>query len=167
MRLTGALSPGFVRDNEIAVLRMHLGDIVSIIDETVADDDKAGLLFSTIGYALDQMFGLGRIDGRNEPSRRLAERDAAREIGYRKGIETNQAKATLWHQPVRNIWLEKRARYPKRGRLRPGAMSQRRLAEWILANKSDIPHLPRNEQSLIDAFQEWEALSDATCVQHD
>jgi hypothetical protein len=67
---------------------------------------------------------------------------------------------------VREIWFEKRGRYPKRGRLRPGAMSQRRLAEWILATKSDIPNLPRNEQSLIDAFQEWEALTDATCLQH-
>jgi hypothetical protein len=166
MRLTGAFSPGFVRDNEIAVMRMHLGDIASIIDETVADDNKAGLLLRTIGYALDGMFGLGHLSGGNEPGRRLWERDAARELGWRKGIKTNQEKAALWHAPVKDIWFEKRGRYPKKGRRRPGAMSQPRLAGWILDNHADIPNLPANEQSLIDAFQKWERELDATCMQH-
>src|ERR1700722_4768100 len=67
MRLSGAMAPGFVADNEAAVMRMHLDDIASIIDETIDADDKAGLLMRTIGYVLDHASGLGRIEGEHQP----------------------------------------------------------------------------------------------------
>jgi hypothetical protein len=114
MRL-GALVPGFVGDNEIAKMREHLDEIASIIDETVADDDKAGLLLATIGYAFDRIFGLGRIQGGNEPGRRLRERDAARELGARERGKQLTAKAAEWHKPVRPIWVgEARAAHRRR-----------------------------------------------------
>ena len=74
MRLTGALRPGFVRDNETAGMRMHLDNIAEIISMNINDDEAAGLLMRTIGYALDRMFGLGRIDGKHEPESELRHR---------------------------------------------------------------------------------------------
>ena len=131
MWVSGALTPGFVRENEIASMRSHLDDIASIIDETVADDDKAELLMRTIGYAFGGMFDLGRTEGGNEPGRRLRERDAARELGARERGKQLTAEAAEWHKRVRPIWWEKRGQHIDAGQKRPN-LSQERLANQII-----------------------------------
>ena len=142
MRLNGALMPGFVRDNEIARMREHLDDITRIVDETIIDDDKAGLLLRTFGYALDAMFDLGRIDGGNEPGRRLRERDAARELGARERGKQLTAKAAEWHARVWPIWWEKRGQHIAAGQKRPNP-SQQRLANQIIDGRhGEILGLP-------------------------
>ena len=155
MGLTGALTPGFVRDNEIAKMREHLDDIARIVDETITDDDKAGLLLRTFGYALDAMFGLGRIDGGNEPGRRLRERDAARELGARERGKQLTAKAAEWHKIVRPIWWEKRGRHIAAGQKRPNP-SQERLANQIIDGRhGKILGLPSVGQ-VWDTIKAWE-----------
>jgi hypothetical protein len=155
------------RDSKIATMRMHLDDIASIVDETIADDDEAGRLLTTIGYALDHMFGLGHMDGAHEPSCRVREHDRASAKGREKSLETRQGKAEVWLTSVRSIWWDKRGRFPKVGRLRPGGMSQKGLAQWILTNYTGvadpdrpravvIPNLPTDEESLVTAFKKWE-----------
>jgi hypothetical protein len=155
MRLTGALTPGFVRDNEIARMREHLDDISSIIAETIIDDDKAGLLLATIGYALDSMFGLGRTEGGNEPGRRLRERDAARELGARERGKQLTAKAAEWHKRVRPVWWAKRGRHIAAGQKRPNP-SQERLANQIIdGHHGKIVGLPGVGQ-VWDTIKAWE-----------
>jgi hypothetical protein len=103
MRLSGAMTPGFVADNETAVMRMHLDDIGSIIDATIADDDKAGLLMRTIGYALDSASGLGRMEGEHLPGSELrARRDKRRIPGLVTGAE-NEADAEERHQAMKEV----------------------------------------------------------------
>jgi hypothetical protein len=113
MRLTDALTLGFVRDNEIAKMREHLDDIVSIIDETITDDDRAGHLMRTIGYAIDGVFGLGRIDGGNEPGRRLRERDEGVRKGGENGWGDKKRKDadSRWRNDGWKIYWEKRGQF--------------------------------------------------------
>jgi hypothetical protein len=93
--------------------------------------------------------------------------DRRRHKGQKKSIETRQWKAKVWLTSVRSIWRDKRGRFPKVGRLRPGAMSRLGLAQWILDNCTRvtdpdrpravvIPNLPTSEESLIKAFKKWE-----------
>ncbi len=72
MRLTGALRPGFVRDNETAGMRMHLDNIAEIISMNINDDEAADMADEDYRLRFDRMFGLGRIDGKHEPELRTA-----------------------------------------------------------------------------------------------
>ena len=108
MRWSGAMPPGFVADNENALMRMHLDNIASIIDDAIGDDDRAGLLMRTIGYALDHMSGLGRIQGENEPRSELRARREKRRIpGLITGGES-KADAEERHQAMKDVWRANR-----------------------------------------------------------
>jgi hypothetical protein len=108
MRLSGAMTPGFVMENEIAVMRMHLDDIDSIIEETIADDARAGLLMRSIGYALDCASGLGRIEGDHPPASELrARREKRRVPGLITGAE-NKADAEERHTALKSLWVKER-----------------------------------------------------------
>jgi len=98
---------------------------------------------------------------------RVREHGRARADGRKTGLETRQTSAAAWRTSVRSIWWDKRGQVPKVGRLRPGAMSQGRLAQWILDNCTRvmdpdrpravvIPNLPTDEGTLIKAFKKWE-----------
>jgi hypothetical protein len=123
MRLSGAMTPCFVADNETAVMRMHLDDIGGIIDEAIADDHKAGLLMRTIGYALDRASGLGRVEGEHQPGSELRARREKRRIpgliclsASAKGSPRPRAKAST------------KAGHPRPGRSRPMSDASRRTA---------------------------------------
>jgi hypothetical protein len=155
MRISGALKPGYVRDSQMFNMRLHLDEIASIVDEAIADDDEAGLLMRTIGYALDSMYGLGGIDRSFEPERRLAEKAAAGKLGTQRGVATNKEKATSWHAIIKPVWWEKRGKFPKSERRRR-CLSQRRLAERIAADFEDkVDQLPGADQ-IEWTFKQWE-----------
>ena len=128
-----------------------------------------------MAMAIEFAFELGKaaIVGEADPvaAARLMAGMKAMADGRRNGIgeslRRRQAKAEGWRMSVRSIWWDKRGQFPKVGRLRPGAMSQRGLAQWILNNHTGvtdpdrpravvIPHLPTDEGMLIKAFKEWE-----------
>ena len=125
--------------------------------------------------AIEFAFELGKaaIVGKADPvaaARLIAGMKAlahGRQNGIDKSLRKRRANAEAWETSVRSIWWEKRGQVPKVGRLRPGAMSQRRLAQWIFDNCTRvmdpdqpravvIPTLPTDEETLIKAFREWE-----------
>ena len=143
MRLSGAMTPGFVADNETAVMRMHLDDIGGIIDEAIADDHKAGLLMRTIGYALDRASGLGRVEGERQPGSELRARREKRRIpGLITGAE-NKADAQERHQAMKEVWRANRSEF-----------SGRKLAEKICAGEFG-PITDLSEERVRALISQW------------
>jgi hypothetical protein len=138
------------------LMRMHLDDISDIIDETIADDDKAGLLMLTISYALRGAEGHGRAEGAYEPECRLREKSRATRLGGDVRGEQQQDEAAEWRDAAWPIWWEKRGQLPKNVRRRE--MPQEKLARAILdALKGKVPGLPKYDQILWTIKNVWEA----------
>jgi hypothetical protein len=162
MAISGALPPvyrngetNYVRDSEMANMRMHLEDIASIIEDTIADDDKAGLLMQTIGYALDSMYRLGGVDRSFEPGCRLRDKSRSARLGGDVRGEQQQDEAAEWRKEAWPIWWEKRGQYPKSVRRRK--MSQEKLAQEIHDELRDrVPGLPKCGQIHWTIKNVWE-----------
>jgi hypothetical protein len=142
--------------HSVDVMRMHFDDIFSIIDETIADDDKAGLLMLTIYYALGTAEGHGRTEGRRELEAREREKSRATKLGGDVRGEQQQDEAAEWRNAAWPIWWEKRGQFPKSVRRRE--MPQEKLAHEILDElKGKVPGLPKYDQILWTIKNVWEA----------
>jgi hypothetical protein len=151
LRISGALRPAYkngernyVWDTETANMRVHLDEIANIVDETIADDDKAGLLMRTIGYAFGSMHGLGGMEGSHEPESELRARREKRRIpGLITGAE-NKADAEERHQFMKDVWRANRSEF-----------SGRKLAKKICAG--DFGHPPDLSEERVRALiSKWE-----------
>jgi hypothetical protein len=102
MMIGGALPPDYVDG-----MSKHLGDIAAIVNETVVDDEKAGLLMRTIGYTLDYMANLGRIEGEYGPSYVLRYDAALRKNGADNSGKVRAVKADArWRRAGEKMWRE-------------------------------------------------------------
>jgi hypothetical protein len=105
----GALPPDYERD----IMSRHLENIAAIVNETVVDDEKAGLLMRTIGYALDYMANLGRIDGEYGPSCELRDDAAFRKKGGdERSARYAAERDARWRNEGEKIWQERYADLP-------------------------------------------------------
>lgn len=133
--------------HSVDIMRMHFDDIFSIIDETIADDDKAGLLMLTIYYALGTAEGHGRTEGRRELEAREREKASAGLVGTERGVATNQDKAAAWHKEAGPIWWEKRGRFLVEGGRRP------KTSQESLAKKLDEDEALRKRVSELPGYE--------------
>ena len=108
--LNGHNSFRFIRGGMIANMCNFRDDIVAIINETVADDVKAGLLMEKIAYAFSRERTFGNAEGTYEPERRLSELSAKNRDGGIKRNRNNTAVAEAL-RVLKSVWKEYRPRY--------------------------------------------------------
>jgi hypothetical protein len=100
----------FIRSSMIAGMCNYRDDIIAIINQTVADDDMAGLLMEKISSALRSERSFGNAEGAYEPELRLSQRSAKNRDG---GIERNRKNAPVAESQrvLKDVWKEYRSRY--------------------------------------------------------
>jgi hypothetical protein len=78
-------------------------EIIAIINETVADDDMAGLLMEKISYALRGERSFGNAEGAYKPELLLSQRSAKNREG---GIEHNRNNAPVAESQrvLKDVW---------------------------------------------------------------
>jgi hypothetical protein len=132
----GALPPDYVRDRKINIMSRHLGNIAAIVNETVVDDEKAGLLMRTVGYALDYMANLGRIDGEHGPSCELRYDAALRKKGGNERATRNKAEALAkWDYEPMRLWAINQRDLPLDD---PRRMTNDQVRDLILDEAADF-----------------------------
>jgi hypothetical protein len=103
----------FIRCMIISSMCKRLDDIADLVGECVEDDEKAGLLMETIGYAIDDMADFERNEGAAAPRRELASYDALHATrksgGDDRGAHLAAEADVRWRSEGEKIWLERYA----------------------------------------------------------
>jgi hypothetical protein len=100
----------FIRSNMIMGMCYCFDDIAAIIDETVVDDDKAGLLMQTIGYALGRMATFARGESESGRERLLARYQAIPKLnGVKRGEQLAEVADIRWRLEGEKIWRDRYA----------------------------------------------------------
>jgi hypothetical protein len=103
----------FIRCMIISSMCKRLDDIADLVGECVEDDEKAGLLMETIGYAIDDMADFERGEGAAAPRRELASYEALHAThkggGDARGAHLAADSDRRWRREGGKIWRERYA----------------------------------------------------------
>jgi hypothetical protein len=103
----------FIRGMIVSSMCNRLDDIADLIGECVEDDEKAGLLMETIGYAIDSMADFGRGEGKPGQERLLADFIALHERrktgGDIRGAKYAADRDARWRIKGEKMWRERYA----------------------------------------------------------